>query len=302
MYCKNCGNPINAEQAICLKCGAAKSGGSKYCAHCGNILNEGADICLKCGYSVKLSAEKTENDTEIHCTNCGKSMKSMQEVCLSCGAKNGVGRKFCRSCGTAINEGAAICLGCGCAVTGKAPSKSGSSSSGIDTDKIMDGIKNINIDSIKDGINNLNTEAITEHKYSKYFGIAGGALVVLSYILPFFNVTVEMFGQKKSETINGFVSIAGENAVKSTFTMVLPLLFIAFMIVCQFVKPLEKFKSLSNLIGGAGSSVFLIISAIIVASYGNELATISPFIGFFVALIISLALAAYGLILFVKKK
>lgn len=124
----------------------------------------------------------------------------------------------------------------------------------------------------------------------------------LSYILPFFNVTVEMFGQKKSETINGFASIAGENAVESTFTMVLPLLFIAFMIVCQFVKPLEKFKSLSNLIGGAGSSVFLIISAIIVASYGNELATISPFIGFFVALIISLALAAYGLILFVKKK
>ena len=300
MYCKNCGKEMNAGAAVCLNCGAESGSNGIFCAHCGNEMNANAKVCIKCGYSISTSPAKTENDTEIHCTNCGKTMKSLQAICLSCGAKNGTGRKFCRSCGTAINEGAAICLGCGCAVTGKAPSTSGSSSSGIDTDKIMDGIKNINVDSIKDGINNLNTEAITEHKYSKYFGIAGGALVVLSYILPFFTMSIEMIDKK--ESLNGFLSIAGKDPIEGIFTMVFPLIFMAFVIICQFVKPLEKFKSLSNLISGAGSFIFLIISAIVAFSNGNELIKVSLSIGFFIAIIVSLALAAYGLILFAKKK
>lgn len=53
MYCKNCGEPLNDNQAICVKCGVKVGTGNKFCANCGKELPENADVCLNCGVATK---------------------------------------------------------------------------------------------------------------------------------------------------------------------------------------------------------------------------------------------------------
>ena len=53
MYCKNCGETMNDNQAVCIKCGTKAGSGDKFCHNCGNSLPEGADVCLNCGVAVK---------------------------------------------------------------------------------------------------------------------------------------------------------------------------------------------------------------------------------------------------------
>ncbi|MBQ6829895.1 MAG: TM2 domain-containing protein [Clostridia bacterium] len=53
MYCKNCGEAMNDNQAICLKCGVKVGDGNGFCANCGNALAPNADVCLNCGVAVK---------------------------------------------------------------------------------------------------------------------------------------------------------------------------------------------------------------------------------------------------------
>ena len=40
MYCRNCGEPMNDNQAICLKCGVKVGAGTRYCANCGKLLTD----------------------------------------------------------------------------------------------------------------------------------------------------------------------------------------------------------------------------------------------------------------------
>ncbi|MBR5773713.1 MAG: TM2 domain-containing protein [Clostridia bacterium] len=56
MFCKNCGEQMNDNQAICLKCGVKTGEGNLYCANCGNTVNPGAEVCLSCGVAVKKAA------------------------------------------------------------------------------------------------------------------------------------------------------------------------------------------------------------------------------------------------------
>lgn len=53
MYCKQCGEQMNDNQAICLKCGVKTGEGENYCANCGNSVNAGAEVCLSCGVAIK---------------------------------------------------------------------------------------------------------------------------------------------------------------------------------------------------------------------------------------------------------
>ncbi len=55
MYCKNCGETMNDNQAICVKCGVKVGGGDRYCANCGNSIDANADVCMNCGVAVKKS-------------------------------------------------------------------------------------------------------------------------------------------------------------------------------------------------------------------------------------------------------
>ena len=53
MFCKNCGEAMNDNQAICLKCGVKTGTGNAFCANCGNAVNPNADVCLSCGVAIK---------------------------------------------------------------------------------------------------------------------------------------------------------------------------------------------------------------------------------------------------------
>lgn len=53
MYCKNCGEMMNDNQAICVKCGVKTGEGSSFCYNCGQPINPGAEICLACGVAQK---------------------------------------------------------------------------------------------------------------------------------------------------------------------------------------------------------------------------------------------------------
>ena len=56
MFCTNCGEQMNDNQAICLKCGVKTGEGVNYCANCGNAVAPGAAVCLNCGVAIKKAA------------------------------------------------------------------------------------------------------------------------------------------------------------------------------------------------------------------------------------------------------
>ena len=60
MYCRNCGEQMNDNQAICLKCGVAVGTGKAFCKHCGKPVNENAAVCLSCGCKIEDEKDKTE--------------------------------------------------------------------------------------------------------------------------------------------------------------------------------------------------------------------------------------------------
>lgn len=61
MYCRNCGEQMNDNQAICLKCGVAVGTGKAFCKHCGKPVNENAAVCLNCGCKIEDEQEKAKN-------------------------------------------------------------------------------------------------------------------------------------------------------------------------------------------------------------------------------------------------
>nr|WP_302140130.1 TM2 domain-containing protein [uncultured Schaedlerella sp.] len=62
MYCRSCGEEMNANQAICLKCGVKQGVGNAFCANCGKPMNSGAEICLNCGVAAKKDSDLNGND------------------------------------------------------------------------------------------------------------------------------------------------------------------------------------------------------------------------------------------------
>jgi len=56
MFCRNCGEAMNDNQAICLKCGVKAGDGNKFCSNCGKEVNPNAEVCVSCGVSLKKQA------------------------------------------------------------------------------------------------------------------------------------------------------------------------------------------------------------------------------------------------------
>lgn len=53
MYCTNCGEQVNDNAVVCLKCGANPRTNRQFCRNCGQqISNPAAIICTSCGVSV----------------------------------------------------------------------------------------------------------------------------------------------------------------------------------------------------------------------------------------------------------
>lgn len=62
MYCKNCGEKMNDNQAICVKCGVKVGSGNKFCENCGKEVNENASVCLNCGVAL---GKKVNSNTSM---------------------------------------------------------------------------------------------------------------------------------------------------------------------------------------------------------------------------------------------
>ena len=56
MFCKNCGEQLNENQAICVKCGVKVGEGNTFCPNCGNTTAPEAEFCLSCGVALKKAA------------------------------------------------------------------------------------------------------------------------------------------------------------------------------------------------------------------------------------------------------
>ena len=70
MYCKNCGEQMNDNQAICLKCGVKTGQGEGYCQNCGQPVAPGAEVCLSCGVAVKKAGDYGKYDKMIIALVC----------------------------------------------------------------------------------------------------------------------------------------------------------------------------------------------------------------------------------------
>ena len=55
LFCKNCGNEIDPNAAICVKCGFQKGAGNQFCSNCGQAVPAGAAVCMNCGYALQTS-------------------------------------------------------------------------------------------------------------------------------------------------------------------------------------------------------------------------------------------------------
>lgn len=55
MYCRNCGEEMNENQAICIKCGVKTGDGDRFCANCDKEMAANADVCINCGVAAKKS-------------------------------------------------------------------------------------------------------------------------------------------------------------------------------------------------------------------------------------------------------
>ena len=55
MYCKNCGNAMDPNAAICVKCGCTKGVGTSFCPNCGQSVMPNASFCTSCGSALAVA-------------------------------------------------------------------------------------------------------------------------------------------------------------------------------------------------------------------------------------------------------
>lgn len=60
-YCKNCGNNMDPNASVCVKCGVQKNVGNSFCPNCGNGTDEKATFCVKCGVSLNSTNNNQNN-------------------------------------------------------------------------------------------------------------------------------------------------------------------------------------------------------------------------------------------------
>lgn len=61
MYCRVCGNELNNNAEICVKCGCRPLNGNEYCQECGAVTWEKQEICTKCGVRLKTMTSNSKN-------------------------------------------------------------------------------------------------------------------------------------------------------------------------------------------------------------------------------------------------
>lgn len=49
MFCRNCGNQMDPQAVVCVKCGVPAGQGNNFCPHCGAQTAPDAAVCTQCG-------------------------------------------------------------------------------------------------------------------------------------------------------------------------------------------------------------------------------------------------------------
>lgn len=59
MYCRTCGNKVNDNAEVCVKCGCKPLSGKNYCQDCGTKTTAQQVMCTKCRATLKSTATKS---------------------------------------------------------------------------------------------------------------------------------------------------------------------------------------------------------------------------------------------------
>jgi TM2 domain-containing membrane protein YozV/RNA polymerase subunit RPABC4/transcription elongation factor Spt4 len=58
MYCRNCGNVMNDQAALCVACGVPVGKGNNYCPLCGDVTDSLSQVCMKCGVNLNAYGQQ----------------------------------------------------------------------------------------------------------------------------------------------------------------------------------------------------------------------------------------------------
>ena len=56
MYCRTCGEEINDQAVVCVKCGVPVYKGNEYCQTCGKPTTADITVCMSCGTALRTSS------------------------------------------------------------------------------------------------------------------------------------------------------------------------------------------------------------------------------------------------------
>lgn len=65
MFCRNCGNPMDPNAAVCVKCGVPVGSGVNFCPNCGNPTDPSAAVCVKCGVALARPVPQGEQKSKL---------------------------------------------------------------------------------------------------------------------------------------------------------------------------------------------------------------------------------------------
>lgn len=64
-YCKHCGQPIDPEAVVCVRCGVAANQGTAFCRNCGQPVTPGATFCTQCGAAMTPPVVQGEQKSKL---------------------------------------------------------------------------------------------------------------------------------------------------------------------------------------------------------------------------------------------
>ena len=65
MYCRNCGNAMDNNAAVCIKCGVPTGAGLRFCPNCGAETGPGAVVCTTCGFGLAAPVPTGEQKSKL---------------------------------------------------------------------------------------------------------------------------------------------------------------------------------------------------------------------------------------------
>ena len=101
MFCRNCGNTLEPNAAVCLRCGVPIGKGNNFCPNCGEATHPEAVVCVKCGVGLSYTnaAAKSKliagllgiflGGIGVHNFYLGYNRKAVIQIvvtCITCGA------------------------------------------------------------------------------------------------------------------------------------------------------------------------------------------------------------------------